>query len=114
MVRVIGNCNAEYRDALGSVSAMQLLELIELLTTPPAGARPEVQQHHLAAILTEPEITAARAAQCKIRRRLIDSRRGSLLLDTDQAFLSLVTCYPFDAREAGGPLRYVVTARKVR
>jgi sortase (surface protein transpeptidase) len=25
--------------------------------------------------------------------------------------MTLVTCYPFDAREAGGPLRYVVTAR---
>ena len=45
---------------------------------------------------------------------VVDSRRGSLLLDTDEAFLSLVTCYPFDAREAGGPLRYVVTARKIQ
>lgn len=44
---------------------------------------------------------------------IVDSRRGSLLLDTDQSFLSLVTCYPFEAREAGGPLRYVVTARKL-
>ena len=44
---------------------------------------------------------------------VVDSRRGSLLLDTDAAILSLVTCYPFDASEAGGPLRYVVTARKV-
>jgi len=42
---------------------------------------------------------------------IVDSRKGSLLLDTDTAMLSLVTCYPFDAREAGGPLRYVVTAR---
>lgn len=42
---------------------------------------------------------------------IVDSRRGSLLLDTETALLSLVTCYPFDAREAGGPLRYVVTAR---
>ena len=42
---------------------------------------------------------------------VVDSRRGSLLLDTDAAILSLVTCYPFDQREAGGPLRYVVTAR---
>ena len=41
----------------------------------------------------------------------VDARRGSLLLDTDQAVMSLVTCYPFEAREAGGPLRYVVTAR---
>jgi len=42
---------------------------------------------------------------------IIDSRSGSLLLDTDAAILSLVTCYPFDARDAGGPMRYVVTAR---
>ena len=44
---------------------------------------------------------------------VVDARRGSLLLDTDTSILSLVTCYPFDAAEAGGPLRYVVTARKV-
>ena len=42
---------------------------------------------------------------------IVDSRRGSLLLDTDISMLTLVTCYPFDAREAGGPLRYIVTAR---
>ena len=42
---------------------------------------------------------------------VVDSRRGSLLLDTDEPFLSLVTCYPFDARDPGGPLRYVVTAK---
>lgn len=42
---------------------------------------------------------------------IVDSRTGSLVLDTDTAMLTLVTCYPFDALEAGGPLRYVVTAR---
>lgn len=42
---------------------------------------------------------------------VVDSRRGSLLLDTDEPFLSLVTCYPFDATEPGGPLRFVVTAK---
>lgn len=42
---------------------------------------------------------------------VVDSRKGSLHLDTDAAILSLVTCYPFDARDSGGPLRYVVTAR---
>jgi sortase A len=42
---------------------------------------------------------------------VVDSRTGSLLLDTDVAILSLVTCYPFEARVAGGPLRYVVTAK---
>ena len=42
---------------------------------------------------------------------VVDSRRGSLLLDTDMPVLSLVTCYPFEQNEAGGPLRYVVTAK---
>ena len=42
---------------------------------------------------------------------IVDSRNASLLLDTDAAILSLITCYPFDARDSGGPLRYVVTAR---
>jgi sortase A len=42
---------------------------------------------------------------------VVDSRRGSLVLDTDEPMLSLVTCYPFDALSAGGPLRYVVSAR---
>lgn len=43
---------------------------------------------------------------------VVDSGRSSLLLDTDESILSLVTCYPFDALEPGGPLRYVVTASK--
>ena len=42
---------------------------------------------------------------------VVDSRRGSLVLDTGSPMLSLVTCYPFAAPEAGGPLRYVVTAK---
>jgi sortase A len=40
---------------------------------------------------------------------VVDSRRGSIVLDTDESVLSLVTCYPFDAIEPGGPMRYVVT-----
>lgn len=46
-----------------------------------------------------------------VATEVVDSRKGSLLLDTESAMLSLVTCYPFHAREAGGPLRYIVTAR---
>ncbi len=42
---------------------------------------------------------------------VVDSRRGSLLLDTDSSILSLVTCYPFEAIDPGGPMRYVVTAK---
>jgi sortase A len=44
---------------------------------------------------------------------VVDARRGSILLDTDSPMLSLVTCYPFNARDAGGPMRYVVTAEMV-
>ena len=46
-----------------------------------------------------------------VELEIVDSRKASLLLDSNAAVLSLVTCYPFDARAAGGPLRYVVTAR---
>ena len=42
---------------------------------------------------------------------VVDSRRGSLLLDTDVAILSLITCYPCEARHPGGPMRYIVTAK---
>jgi sortase A len=38
-----------------------------------------------------------------------DARRSRIRLDTDTPLLTLVTCYPFDALEPGGPLRYVVT-----
>jgi len=44
---------------------------------------------------------------------VVDARRSSLLLDTEDSVVSLVTCYPFDALEPGGPMRYVVTARKL-
>jgi len=44
---------------------------------------------------------------------VVDSRRGSLLLDTETPVLSLVTCYPFDQAEAGGPMRFVVTAKRL-
>ena len=44
--------------------------------------------------------------------RIVDSR--SEFINTDQLpadTLLLVTCYPFDSMDAGGPLRYVVEAR---
>jgi sortase A len=41
---------------------------------------------------------------------VVDSRRASIELDTEQAMLSLVTCYPFNAVSAGGPMRFVVSA----
>ena len=44
---------------------------------------------------------------------VVDSRRGSLVLDTDASVLSLVTCYPFDSAETGGPMLYGVMSRKI-
>lgn len=44
---------------------------------------------------------------------VVDSRRGSIVLDSESAMLTLVTCYPFDAPTPGGPMRYVVTAERV-
>ena len=44
---------------------------------------------------------------------VVDSRRSGLVLDADESVLSLVTCYPFDAIEAGGSMRYVVTLQLV-
>ena len=40
---------------------------------------------------------------------IVDARRGSLVLDTDAAMLTLVTCYPFDAtrgRRSAAVCRY--------
>ena len=41
---------------------------------------------------------------------VVDSRRGSIVLDTERPMLTLVTCYPFEAASPRGPMRYVVTA----
>jgi len=42
---------------------------------------------------------------------VVDSRSAVIRGDPSAAALVLMTCYPFDAFVAGGPLRYVVTAR---
>jgi sortase A len=41
---------------------------------------------------------------------VVDSRVQHMVLDPAVSRLTLVTCYPFDAVSAGGPLRYVITA----
>jgi sortase A len=41
---------------------------------------------------------------------VVDSRSARIALDAAAPRLTLVTCYPFDALDANGPLRYVVTA----
>ena len=44
---------------------------------------------------------------------VVDSRSRELLIEPGLDRLSLVTCYPFDSLQPGGPLRYVVTALPV-
>lgn len=41
---------------------------------------------------------------------VIDSRSARLSLATNQPALTLVTCWPFDTADPGGPLRYAVFA----
>ena len=41
---------------------------------------------------------------------VVDSRHQEIVLEPRHDRLTLVTCYPFDAPTAGGPLRFVVTA----
>lgn len=43
-------------------------------------------------------------------KRIVDSRQESLALDSSKDELRLVTCYPFDAIDPGGPLRLVIVA----
>ncbi len=45
-----------------------------------------------------------------VQLEIVDSRTATLNPLSDTRRLTLVTCYPFDALQAGGPLRYVVTA----
>lgn len=44
---------------------------------------------------------------------IADSRVDSLPIMEDAARLALITCYPFDTLSVGGPLRFVVEARKI-
>lgn len=45
-----------------------------------------------------------------IATEIVDSRTVELVIEPGTSRISLVTCYPFDAPLAGGPLRWVVTA----
>lgn len=43
--------------------------------------------------------------------RIVDIRSDDLALEADRTELILLTCYPFDAVDPNGPLRYLVRAR---
>ncbi|MFI4945542.1 MAG: class GN sortase [Burkholderiales bacterium] len=45
--------------------------------------------------------------------RIVDRRDLAVVADVGDTRLTLVTCYPFDALQPGGPLRYVVVALAV-
>ena len=45
--------------------------------------------------------------------KIVDSSQQKLIKDNTYNRLQLVTCYPFDALVAGGPLRYVVVAKMI-
>ncbi len=50
----------------------------------------------------------------RVERTVIaDAREGTIDAPLPGQGLLLVTCYPFDAVQPGGPLRYVVVAREV-
>jgi sortase A len=46
-------------------------------------------------------------------RSIVDYNDTEQVLNQDDEKLTLVTCYPFDAIAAGGPLRFVVEARRL-
>lgn len=60
--------------------------------------------------LTLTDIQDHRHVYWVTRRQVIDTRHATLVTDTARPQLILVTCYPFDALRAGGPLRLVVRA----
>ena len=45
--------------------------------------------------------------------KIIDATKQDIAIHSDQDELKLITCYPFDAIVARGPLRYVVTAKMI-
>jgi len=45
--------------------------------------------------------------------QIVDTRNAGVDVENERAAITLVTCYPFDALQSGGPLRYVVEAEEV-
>lgn len=48
-----------------------------------------------------------------VEKKIVDSRKPLQLHASNSALLILVTCYPFNAIQPGGPLRYLVIARQL-
>jgi sortase A len=64
----------------------------------------------------EIDVEGARGAHARYRVsriEVVDKGESRVLDDADQAQLTLITCFPFDAVRPGTPLRYVVVAQRV-
>ena len=63
--------------------------------------------------LLEVQTPAGRLVRYRVTERSVVDRHDTAVMahDAFAAELTLVTCYPFDALRAGGPLRFVVRAR---
>jgi len=46
--------------------------------------------------------------------RIVDTEKEKWLLNLDSEKVLLITCYPFDAVDTGGPLRFVATAEPIK
>ncbi len=66
----------------------------------------ELQTGDLVRLRTVKEIRDYRVSW----QEAVDSRTQQLVIDNSVERLTLLTCYPFNATTAGGPLRWVVTA----
>jgi sortase A len=68
------------------------------------------------AIDDEIDVEAASGAPARYRVRkmtVMDRSDARLVSDADDARLTLITCFPFDAVRPGSPLRYVVVAERI-
>ncbi len=64
-------------------------------------------------IVVEKSVSGIRRYRVE-RSEIVDKRETRVLAQPPgETLLTLVTCYPFDALRAGGPLRYVVTAKAI-
>lgn len=68
----------------------------------------------LAALKRDDEIVVDVPGRPAVRFRVVETAvvdsRAAVIRAADGPALALLTCYPFDALRAGGPLRWVVTA----
>lgn len=60
------------------------------------------------------ELPSGAVQRYEVQSESVVDEKDTRLLEASGQWLTLVTCYPFDAAIPGGPLRYVVRARPAR